>query len=90
MQGRSIFPIEERRGYWIRIYEKGNKFMKLCKDCKNRGRNCNLYPSMSNFAEECKYFKPKTDVWIPRSERMPENEKEVEIRDLKGLRNDGE
>lgn len=53
--------------------------MKLCKDCKNRGWNCNLYPSMSNYAEKCEYFNPKTNVWIPCSERMPENEKEVEI-----------
>ena len=32
--------------------------MKLCKDCKNRGkkRNCQFYTSMSNHAEQCKDF----------------------------------
>lgn len=53
--------------------------MRLCRDCKSRGKNCNLYPSVSDYAEECKYFKPKANVWIPCSERLPENEKEVEI-----------
>lgn len=33
--------------------------MKLCKDCKNRGKkhNCKLYTSTSNYAERCKDFK---------------------------------
>lgn len=33
--------------------------MKLCKDCRNRGkkRNCKFYSSTSNYAEQCKDFK---------------------------------
>lgn len=34
--------------------------MKLCKDCKNRNKKskCQLYTSMSNYAEQCKNFEP--------------------------------
>lgn len=32
--------------------------MKSCKDCKSRG-NCQIYPSVSSYAEQCKDFKPK-------------------------------
>lgn len=33
--------------------------MKLCKDCANRGKkeNCQIYTSVSNYAEKCKDFK---------------------------------
>lgn len=32
--------------------------MKLCKDCRNRGkkRNCKFYTDVSNYAERCKDF----------------------------------
>lgn len=35
--------------------------MKLCKDCKNRGKkhNCQLHGSTSNYAERCKDFEQR-------------------------------
>lgn len=36
--------------------------MKLCKDCKNRGvkKMCQYYTSLSNYAEKCKDFEPRS------------------------------
>lgn len=38
--------------------------MKLCKDCANRGKKegCQLYTSVSNYAEKCKDFKPTESI----------------------------
>ena len=46
--------------------------MKLCKDCKNRGKkhNCEFYDSTSNYAEKCKDFEPKKQTNFDRIHSM--------------------
>lgn len=53
--------------------------MKLCRDCVNRRHNCDLYPAMSNYAEECKDFKPKIGDLISRSALLNKIQKDKEF-----------
>lgn len=50
--------------------------MKLCKDCKNRGkkRNCKFYSDMSDYAELCKDFEPKKQTNADRIRAMTDEE----------------
>lgn len=50
--------------------------MKLCKDCKNRGkkRNCELYTSTSNYAERCKDFEQQKQTNADRIRSMSDEE----------------
>ena len=46
--------------------------MKTCNDCKNRGkkRRCDLYTSMSTYAEKCKDFEEKKQTNADRIRSM--------------------
>ena len=50
--------------------------MKTCNDCKNRGmkRRCDLYTSMSTYAEKCKDFEEKKQTNADRIRSMSDDE----------------
>lgn len=50
--------------------------MKICNNCKNRGkkRRCDLYTSMSTYAEICKDFEEKKQTNADRIRSMSDEE----------------
>ena len=50
--------------------------MKICNNCKNRGmkRRCDLYTSMSTYAEKCKDFEEKKQTNADRIRSMSDEE----------------
>ena len=50
--------------------------MKTCNNCKNRGmkRRCDLYTSMSTYAEKCKDFEEKKQTNADRIRNMSDEE----------------
>ena len=50
--------------------------MKICNNCKNRGRKrrCDLYTSMSTYAEKCKDFEEKKQTNADRIRSMSDEE----------------
>lgn len=59
--------------------------MKLCKDCKNRGkkRNCKFYSDMSDYAELCKDFEYKKQTNADRIRTMTDEELAEFLKDVK-------
>ena len=67
--------------------------MKICNNCKNRGmkRRCDLYTSMSTYAEKCKDFEEKKQTNADRIRSMSDEELAdfIEMKQFFALANNG-